>query len=85
MKKSTTDHRREKSDVQRPSHLFLLRFWKEAKNDSPGSEDLAGRVQDPVSGQVQYFSGGVELMQILHRTLAQEDGGRADKAESGQT
>jgi hypothetical protein len=32
---------------------------------------LHGKVQDPVSGHVQYFSGGMELVRILCRVISQ--------------
>ena len=39
------------------------------KRASGGLEDLQGKVQDPISGQVQYFSGGMDLLQILCRMV----------------
>ncbi len=71
VKEPTTDHQQDKYGARRPSQLFLLRVWIPGKNASHGSEDsdLAGKVQDPVSGQVQYFSGGMELARILLRWI----------------
>jgi hypothetical protein len=85
VKKSITDRQRKELGPHRPSQLFLLRVWIERKHDSHTPEDLAGKVQDPVSGQVQYFNGGMELVRILYRTIYQEETAcPADKAESGQ-
>ncbi len=71
MKESETDRQGEKARPHGPSRLFLLRVRTERTNESDGPEDLAGKVQDPVSGQVQYFRGGMELIRILHRTLSE--------------
>ncbi len=86
MKKSTTDHQRDKYGPYRPSQLFLLRVWMEGKKESNGPERLSGKVQDPVSGQVQYFRGGMELVRILHRTICEQEArGPAEPAESCPT
>ncbi len=85
MKESMTDRQREKHGPQRPSQLFLLRVWIPGKNACRGSEDLAGKLQDPVSGAVLYFSGGLELVRILHRTIRQEETtGPAEQADSSR-
>ncbi len=86
MKESKTDHQN-KDGARRPSQLFLLRVWIPRKNACHGSEDLdlAGKVQDPVSGQIEYFNGGMELLRILRRMIYQEKtAGPSDNAESGQ-
>jgi hypothetical protein len=82
VKKSITDRQREELGPHRPSQLFLLRVCIERKHASQASEDLAGKVQDPVSGQVQYFSGGMELVRILLRWIT-KGVGRPDKHPDG--
>ncbi len=81
--KESIERQREKHGLQQTSQLFLLRVWMPRKNECDGLEDLAGKLQDPVSGAVHYFSGGLELVQILHRTIYQEETpGPAGKADS---
>ncbi len=85
MQRPTTDHRQIEYDPHQSSQLFLLRLWVKRSAESHGLEDLAGKLQDPVSGQVQYFSGELELVRILHGTIYREETtGPAAKAESGQ-
>ncbi len=73
MKKSIADSPQEEPGPHQPSQLFLLRVRIARANENQGPEDLAGKVQDPVSGQVQYFRGGMELVRILHRTISQKE------------
>ncbi len=85
MKESITDCRREEHGPQQASQLFLLRVWVPGKNVCHGSEDLAGKLQDPVSGHIQYFRGGLELVRILLRTIYREEiSSPAEKTDSGQ-
>lgn len=85
VKKSITDRQREELGPHRPSRLFLLRVWIEKKNDGHGREDLAGKLQDPLSSEVQYFNGAMELVRILRRTIYwKETAGSAADADSGQ-
>ncbi len=72
MKTSINDGEQKELGPLRPSQLFLLRVWIEPKQASPTPEELAGKVQDPVSGRVEYFSGGMELVRILLRLIAKE-------------
>ncbi len=86
VQRPTTDHQQINYDPHRSSQLFLLRLWTERSDESHRPEDLAGKLQDPVSGQVQYFSGELELVRILHRTIRREEtAGPAAQAASGQT
>lgn len=64
-----SDDRRNDEDLPRSSQLFLLRVWIDRKKMSPESDGLAGKVQNPVTGQVQYFRGGVELIRLLRRLV----------------
>ncbi len=82
--KESIERQREKHGLQQTSQLFLLRVWMPRKNECDGLEDLAGKLQDPVSGQVQYFSGELELVRILRTIYREEIIGPAAKAESGQ-
>ena len=82
MKKSNTDCQRIEYGPHRPSQLFLLRVWIERKDDRHTPDDLAGKVQDPVSGQVQYFNRGMELLRILHCTIYREESGPAGEADN---
>ena len=68
-KESTTDAQRNRPGPARSTQLVLLRVWMDRKRASGGLEDLQGKVQDPISGQVQYFSGGMDLLQILCRMV----------------
>jgi hypothetical protein len=72
VKESITDLEQNENGTHRPSQLFLVRVWIERINKSDKPEDLAGKVQDPVSGQVQYFSGGMQLVRILFRLMRKE-------------
>lgn len=47
---------------------------------NPGREDLAGKVQDTVTGQVQYFSGELELVQVLRCMIKKEADGAGGTA-----
>lgn len=88
MKKSTKDADGERKAYvpHRPSQLFLLRVWIEGNNENNVPEDVAGKVQDPVSGAVHYFSGGLELVRILHRTISQKEAsGPAQTADHCQS
>ena len=81
----------QKSIAQRPpsrydpplSHLVLLRIWKEESHESQGPDDLHGKLQDPVSGHVQYFDGGSELVRILRRMLSQREADGPEEALDG--
>lgn len=85
VKEPITQRERNEKDPQRPSQLFLLRVWIDRKRDSQASEDLAGNVQDPVSGQVQYFSGGMELVRVLRHLISRKEVNRPGKhREDGQ-
>lgn len=85
MKKSVADHQREDPGPHLSSQLLLLRVWIERSYDRHTPEELAGKLQDPISGQVQYFRRAMELVQILHRMLSQkEERGPAQEADDAK-
>lgn len=83
VKRSMVKGPKKESSPQRPSRLFLLRVWTERKHTPHGPEDLVGKVQDPVSGQILYFDGGMELVRILHRAISQKEVDRPRKHPDG--
>jgi hypothetical protein len=78
---SATDHPSEKHNRIGSSQLFLLRVWLTQKDGSQRSKNIAGKVQDPVSGQAQYFSGGMDLVQVLLRMIRKEVNGQGEVAD----
>ncbi len=81
-KESTTNDPRNGQDLPGSSQLFLLRVWINRKKAGQESNDLAGKVQDPVTGQVRYFKCGTELVGLLHRLILREESGSDNAAES---
>ncbi len=65
--------RNSQKDLPGSSQLLLLRVWVNRKKASQEPDDLAGRVQDPVTGQVRYFRGGMDLVRLLRRLILRED------------
>lgn len=63
-----------------PSLLILLRVWIVRNNTTQGAEDLNGKLQDPVSGQIQSFSGGIELVRVLRRMILMKEAASPGKA-----
>ncbi len=85
MKKSITGRQQPEQDPHRAAHLFVLRVWIARDEDRRTRQDLAGKVQDPLSGQVRYFRRATQLVRILHRTIAEkEDGGPTAAADPSQ-
>lgn len=83
VKESIAAHSPKRYGPHQLSHLVLLRIWKEQKDVSHGPDELHGKIQDPVSGDVQYFDGAKELVRILRRMISQREADGPEEATDG--
>ncbi len=60
---SDQDHKTEAA--HRSSQLFLLRVWQA----DTIAQDLQGKIQHTVTGEVRHFASSSELVQLLRRML----------------
>ncbi len=82
VKKSICCRQQKELDPHCPSHLFLLRVWIERDHDRHTTQGLAGKVQDPVTGQVRYYRRATELVRILLQGISEKEAsGSAEVAD----